>query len=141
MYREIKLNNKGILIDINKNTYLDIKKPTILFLRLNALYSYNGIHYYILDGQGSINIEAMPHYKPIFNKVNRENLAYYVDTLCHSSIDYEEQKQIELFYKIYMYNASYNKPVLYNNAYMELEKKLFLDLHDVTQRNIKIEKY
>ena len=74
MYREIKLNNKGILIDINKNTYLDIKKPTILFLRLNALYSYNGIHYYILDGQGSINIEAMPHYKPIFNKVNRENV-------------------------------------------------------------------
>lgn len=140
MYREIKLNNKGILIDINKNTYLDIKKPTILFLRLDVIYSYNGIHYFILNGHGSINIEFMPHYKPLFNKVNTENLAYYINTLEHSSIDYEEQKQIELFYKIYMHNANCNKPVLYNNAYMELEKRLFLGTQNGIS-SIKIEKY
>lgn len=125
MYRQIEFMQDGVLIDTFKQASIDIKANTIKPLHLYRLYIYNDIPYYIMNGKGSLDITHMPYFKPCFNKVEIENLRFFMENLNHITFDYDEQQQIELFYKIHTYNEQNHAPLIYNDDYMRVERLLY----------------
>lgn len=126
--REVEFNTDG---ELRHNHIKSKLKAGRHFLKINEKYTFNGAPFYIMNGSGLLPIEKFPQKKPSFKCVKVENLAHFIKTGEHSSLDYREQAEIELFYTIMLQNETHKKPVLYNNAFIDLERKLFgLDFED-----------
>lgn len=83
-----------------------------------------------MKGHGDIDLKHLPNSKPRFNKINIDNLDYFIQYAEHKATDYEEQEQIENFCKIYKFNSAYYSPKLYTQEYNDIESELF-DCYDL----------
>lgn len=138
MRREIIFKNAGLLVTEHYRAY-NIESNTTHFLKVDRIYLFKGIPYYITQGKGSIEIEKLPHSKPHFNLIKLENLEYFILNKTHSSLDYDEQAQIELFCDIADFNETFKSPRIYTQEYKRLEKALYgIESKD---NNITIKRY
>lgn len=123
--REISFNENGRLVNQTLKCFSFIKKGDIRYLQLDKTYYFNNVPYYIMQGKGSIEIDKLPHSKPIFDKIDLKNLDYFIQNKKHSSLDYDEQAQIESFCNISFFNDCHKEPKLYTQEYKKLEKALY----------------
>ena len=121
MYRKVLFDEIGILRDSMKKIHVS----NFAYLEIDKSYFFNEIPFYVMSGYGEINFKDLPLQKPSFNKINIENLDYFLQNEEHTATDYAEQAQIEAFYKMYRFNEIHEKPKLYTQSYNDLEKTLY----------------
>ena len=124
MRRDVRFKEGGKLIS-GRVRMQYITPDSIVYLKTNRIYYFNGTPYYIMQGKGVIDIENLPHNEPRFNLIKLENLDYFLQKGEHKSLDYDEQSQIESFAKIANFNEIHNEPKLYTQEFKELEKRLY----------------
>lgn len=122
MYRYVIFEKDGNLIKKGKSKTIKVGRH---LLELETTYFFNGYPFFVMKGHGDIDLKYLPNSKPSFNKVNIENLDYFIQYAEHKATDYEEQEQIENFCRIYKINSAHYCPKLYTQEYNDLERSLY----------------
>ena len=87
-------------------------------------YIFDGEEFYCLKGFGDIEYNLFPKHAPNFEKINLENLDYFIQNDTHSATNFDEIAQIEEFIKMFDLNTAQPLPLLYTKSYNNLFNQL-----------------